>query len=159
VRGEVVRYKVVDGVATVTLDTLTLDCPDARNILNAELLQEQRQHPVAPGEGGQRVAHQGDAQGHDEVPLATQGVAEPPEDEGAQDLADQVNSGDGADRGREEPEGRPLVEHPRDGAGDSDLDAIHHPGDADRQHEPGVEGAHGSRPTRAGIRVRTDCRS
>ena len=65
-----------------------------------EIEEDQRERAVAPGQRGERVAGQVDAQGDDEQVLAAERVGQLAEEQRAEHLAEQVDGGDGADLGR-----------------------------------------------------------
>src|SRR6185312_13657036 len=80
-----------------------------------------------------------DAQRHEEEPLATRAIGGPAEEERAEHGADEIRARRQADVGIGQPQRGTLLQRAGDRAGQRDLEAVEHPGDAQREDDDGVE--------------------
>ena len=101
----------------------------------------QEDKPVAAGRryGGQAAADQVDAERDHEQVLAPELVRQPAEEQGADDLADQVPPGDVGHGTRGHVERVVQRQVGADVAGDGDFEPVEDPGDPESYHQPCVE--------------------
>ena len=131
------RHHLVDG--RVDGGVLTADTHAGNEPGGVE--EEQPAVVVARDERRGAGAEQVQQQGHDQQALAADPVRHPPEVQGTDHFADQVDRRDQPDLGRGHVERLRTREHPGHRAGDGDLQPVQDPGRAETGDHPGVERA------------------
>jgi hypothetical protein len=104
---------------------------------------EGRKRPEIPGKPTRQRRRAIEPDGDGEEPLAPEAIGQPPEGQGPQDRARQIDAGGEPDLLAREPEPGPFGDRARERADQRHLQAVQHPGHAERRHDQRMEPAPG----------------